>query len=277
MLVDVLVPVVLVALEAQRRQLGQDQRRRVPVSTIRVSPRRGSGESRIFTSSSRIRSAETIESRSAMSVIAATTPGSTVRPSSAANRAARIIRSGSSENDSSGVPGVRSTPAARSRWPPNGSTNSRGAELEGHRVDREVPPGEVAEQGVAEGHGGLARRRLVGVRPVGRDLELPVADPGADGAELTPDVPGRVGPAGEAALDLVRARRRGEVQVVLVGSADPAARREPTRRPGRSSAPPSRTGCPPRRSPAPPASARARRSAGSRQGGARGSTRCTTV
>ena len=63
--------------------------------------------------------------RSAMSVIAATTAGSTSNPSCAANRAARIIRSGSSENDSCGVPGVRSTPAARSSRPPNGSSNRR--------------------------------------------------------------------------------------------------------------------------------------------------------
>ena len=45
-----------------------------------------------------------------MSVIAASTSGATVKPSWAANRAARIIRSGSSANDSCGVPGVRSTP-----------------------------------------------------------------------------------------------------------------------------------------------------------------------
>ena len=47
--------------------------------------------------------------RSAIAVIAATTSGATVKPSWAANRAARIIRSGSSENESSGAPGVRST------------------------------------------------------------------------------------------------------------------------------------------------------------------------
>ncbi len=51
-----------------------------------------------------------ISIRSAIAVIAATTSGSTVKPSWAANRAARIIRSGSSEKESSGRPGVRSTP-----------------------------------------------------------------------------------------------------------------------------------------------------------------------
>ena len=43
-----------------------------------------------------------ISIRSAMSVIAATTSGATVKPSWAANRAARSIRSGSSENESCG-------------------------------------------------------------------------------------------------------------------------------------------------------------------------------
>ena len=62
--------------------------------------------------------------RSAMSVIAATTPGSTVKPSWAEKRAARIIRSGSSEKESSGRPGVRSTPRARSSTPPYGSSKA---------------------------------------------------------------------------------------------------------------------------------------------------------
>ena len=63
--------------------------------------------------------------RSAIAVIAATTSGATVNPSCAANRAARIIRSGSSEKESSGRPGVRSTRAARSTTPPNGSSKTR--------------------------------------------------------------------------------------------------------------------------------------------------------
>ena len=61
--------------------------------------------------------------RSAMSVIAATTSGATVKPSWAAKRAARIIRSGSSEKESSGVPGVRSRRWARSTTPPKGSSS----------------------------------------------------------------------------------------------------------------------------------------------------------
>ena len=59
-----------------------------------------------------------------MAAIAVRTSGATSKPSWAANRAARIIRSGSSVNEDSGVPGVRSSPCARSVSPPCGSTNS---------------------------------------------------------------------------------------------------------------------------------------------------------
>ena len=63
-----------------------------------------------------------------------------------------------------------------------------------HGVDGEVAAHEVALERVAEHHLGLARRAVVDVGAVGRDLELqrPLAQP--DRAELTPDVPVRVGP-----------------------------------------------------------------------------------
>ncbi len=60
-----------------------------------------------------------------MAVIAVATSGATSNPSWAANRAARSMRSGSSEKESSGRPGVRSTRWARSTIPPNGSSKSR--------------------------------------------------------------------------------------------------------------------------------------------------------
>ena len=77
-----------------------------------------------FSSSPAIRSAETISSRGACSVMAARTSAGTANPSLAANLAARKIRSGSSLNESSGRPGVRSTPALSASRPPNGSTSS---------------------------------------------------------------------------------------------------------------------------------------------------------
>src|SRR4051812_19057007 len=95
-----------------------------PVSTSRRRPVTGSAPQSSFVNSSRIRSA-VIRSRSAaMSRMAARTASSTVNRSLEANRAARSIRSGSSPNDSAGVPGVRMSPAARSARPPYGSVNS---------------------------------------------------------------------------------------------------------------------------------------------------------
>ena len=153
--------------------------------------------------------------RSAMSVIAASTSGATVKPSWAANRAARIIRSGSSEKESSGRPGVRSTWWARSTTPPNGSSSCCSGSDERHRVHREVAAREVADQRVAVLHGRLAARRVVGLGAVRRDLDLPLPAAAADRAELAADVPGRLGPALEQPLGDLGARRGGEVEVVV--------------------------------------------------------------
>ena len=95
-----------------------------PVFTSRFRPGRGLSVSSSFTSSSRIRSAETIPIRGAIWVIAVTTSSSGSNPSWEVNRAARIIRSGSSENDSSAAAGVRITWVCRSPRPPNGSSSA---------------------------------------------------------------------------------------------------------------------------------------------------------
>ena len=87
-------------------------------------PSAGSGVSISLVSSAVIRSADTIPSRSACSVMAARTSGATTKPSLAANLAARRMRSGSSPNDRSGGPGVRSTFSLSASKPPNGSVNS---------------------------------------------------------------------------------------------------------------------------------------------------------
>ena len=132
---------------ARRRPCGGGARRaRAPARAARAAPGRrgrsrpgGSGRgadgvrTTSLTSSSRTRSAEMISMRPAISVIACLTSGATSKPSCAANRAARIMRSGSSPNESSGRPGVRSTsvgqvqqaavrvhePVARARAPPS--------------------------------------------------------------------------------------------------------------------------------------------------------------
>ncbi len=87
-------------------------------------PGAGSGVSISLVSSAVMRSAETISSRGAWSIMAARTSGATVKPSVAANRAARRMRSGSSLNESSGRPGVRSTFSFSASRPSNGSTSS---------------------------------------------------------------------------------------------------------------------------------------------------------
>ena len=74
--------------------------------------------------SSLIRSADTIDSRGAIARIADCTSLCTAKPSPAANRAARRMRSGSSSKESSGRPGVRITWSRRASRPPNGSVSS---------------------------------------------------------------------------------------------------------------------------------------------------------
>ena len=88
-----------------------------PVSTKVVIPARGSLDITVLMNSSLIRSAEIIESRSAIDFIATRTASSMVNPSCAAKRAARNIRSGSSEKESSGELGVRNTRFKRSVTP----------------------------------------------------------------------------------------------------------------------------------------------------------------
>ena len=76
-----------------------------------------------MTSSAPTRSGVIRSISAAIAVIAATTRGAGANDSWETNRAARSIRSGSSRNDCSGVPGVSSTRAASCSSPPNGSTN----------------------------------------------------------------------------------------------------------------------------------------------------------
>ena len=95
-----------------------------PVSTKIVIPVRGCEDINSFVISSRIRSAEIISNRFAISFIATITSGAISKLSWLAKRAARNMRSGSSLNESSGVPGVRNTLFAKSARPPNGSINT---------------------------------------------------------------------------------------------------------------------------------------------------------
>ncbi len=83
----------------------------------------------------------------------------------------------------------------------------------GHRVDREVPPHEVALEGVAELDDGFACLTVVGIGAIGRDLDGVAFDACADGAESATDVPVRVRDRLHESEDLVGQRIGREVQV----------------------------------------------------------------
>jgi hypothetical protein len=76
-----------------------------------------------------MRSAETISRRSAIERTDASSSSVGVSSNDEMNRAARIIRSGSSEKDTSGSTGVRRTLPARSATPSNGSINVGSSEV----------------------------------------------------------------------------------------------------------------------------------------------------
>ncbi len=179
-------------------------------------PAPGSGASRSFDSSSRTRSAEMIrdpvgDRRHRV----ATSPASTAKPSCAAKRAARIIRSGSSPNETSGAPGVRSRCAEQvldAAGRVDEHLSSRQAQR--HRVDREV----AAHRGRPRGSSpnattGLRVAPSYASAAVRRDLDGLAADPRADRAERPADVPVRVGDRRDDREDLVGRGVRREVEV----------------------------------------------------------------
>jgi len=82
-----------------------------------------------------------------------------------------------------------------------------------HRVDREVAATEVTVERRAEVDRRLAGRRVVGLGPVRRDLHGPRPATAADGAEVAAHVPGRVAPAREQPFGVVGTGGRREVEV----------------------------------------------------------------
>ena len=97
------------------------------ISSRRLNPAVGSSTSSRRNNSPRIRSPDTIPSRSASDRAASTRPSAGVRPYLAWNRAARSIRSGSSPKDSSGDRGVRRIRESKSPRPSNGSCSVVGS------------------------------------------------------------------------------------------------------------------------------------------------------
>ena len=84
---------------------------------------------------------------------------------------------------------------------------------QGHGVDGEVPAPQVVFELVPEGDDRLAGHPVIGIGAIGRDLDAGLTADAADGAEVAPDVPGRIRPGSQQSLDLGRARTGGEVQV----------------------------------------------------------------
>ena len=163
--------------------------------------------------SSRTRSADTIASRPVIERIAATVAGSTSNPSCAANRAARIIRSGSSLNESAGAPGVVIIWSARSSSPSLGSTNSRLGSSTAIALIVKSRRTQVADERVAELDRRLAGLLRVHVRAVRRDLEVVIALAQPDRAERDPGLPDRVGPPRDDLQGPLRPSAGGQVEV----------------------------------------------------------------
>ncbi|CAM5229218.1 hypothetical protein STENM223S_04725 [Streptomyces tendae] len=87
-------------------------------------------------------------------------------------------------------------------------------ECYGHRVHREVTADEILLDGVAVGHLGLARGAVVRLRPIGGHLDLPAVLLPSHRAERDPDLPDRVRPGTHDLQYVLRAGVRREVQVV---------------------------------------------------------------
>ena len=86
--------------------------------------------------------------------------------------------------------------------------------LNGHGVAGEVAADEVALERVAEGDLGVAGHAVVEVGAEGGDLHDFTAADGGDGAELDAGVPHLLAPLVQDLLDHLRARGGGEVEVV---------------------------------------------------------------
>ncbi len=94
-----------------------------------------------------------------------------------------------------------------------------------HRVDGEVPAGEIPLQRRPVRHLRLVGAILVPLAPVRGDLEHAVTLAQAHGAELDPHRPGGVRPAGGDLQDLLRQRVGGQVEIVRIPAQEHVAHR----------------------------------------------------
>ena len=175
-LVDVLVPVVLVALERAGSAARAARSAASPVSTSSVRPRRGCGAVISFTSSSRTRSAEMMSIRSRHAGhrrdhlgrdLEAELRGEPGR----AHHPQRVV----GEASPPGCPACAAARWARSTTPPYGSSTIRSGSATAIALTVKSRRPRSPVEGVAEVDGRLAGGRVVRLGPVGRDLDLPVA------------------------------------------------------------------------------------------------------
>ncbi len=167
----------------------------------------------ILSSSSRMRSRDTMESRSCIASTADSSAGSGLSEKRAMKRAARNMRKGSSPNEISGSSGVRRRPEARSARPAERVHQFHVGQPQRQCVDGEVAPRQVLLDVVAERDVGLARIGHVDLGPVRRDLEELAGAPAPDRSETRPLRPHVVGPPPDQALDLVGTCIGGEIEV----------------------------------------------------------------
>jgi hypothetical protein len=159
-----------------------------------------------------------MSSRPAIARIASTTSGATVKPSWLAKRRGpqhpqRVVAEGVLR-PARGAQPLRSEVVQPAVRVDEGVRGPPVRQRDGHRVDREVPAGQVLAQRVAVLHDRVARRAVVRLRAVGRDL-----DPEA--ARWTPTVPNAI-PVSQvdsaqpstSCLDPLGPSVGGEVQVV---------------------------------------------------------------
>ena len=151
-----------------------------------------------------------------------------LEPELAANRAARIIRSGSSLTGPPGGPASQH-PAARSRSPPYGSTKVPPAAARPSRSTVKSRRRRSPVEGVAGRHLGLARLAAVAVVAVRRDLDTMLALARADRAEAMPTSQPASAQAGTSS------RTIGRASVVKSRSCQPAQQRVAHRPPTRAS------------------------------------------
>ena len=127
---------------------GRDRREQPGVGQQPEPDRRPLGAARSLSSSAAIRSPDRCATSGARRSIAASVAGSISKPSVAASRTARTIRSASSSNRAAGSPTARRSPRrdvrpAAERVDEARAASPRLGAAPGHRVDREVAAGEV--------------------------------------------------------------------------------------------------------------------------------------